>query len=106
MFRKKGWKSVVLNFVTTEFGEGAARSRCGLVAWRYEVVSEEVGKFVVRSATARPMATIVDSAKNSEALVWKRSRASQETGYCPRWWATFGWRRRMTEPTSMVWEDR
>ena len=58
--------------MTTEFGEGAARSRCPLVAWRYEVVSEDVGKFVVRSATARPMATIVDSAKNSEALVWKR----------------------------------
>ena len=94
MFRSKGWKSVVLNFVTTEFGgaddpldgfavfedmkqedengEGAARSRCALVAWRYEVVSEDVGKFVVRSATARPMATIVDSVKNSEALVWKR----------------------------------
>ena len=66
MFKRKGWKSVVLNFVTTEFGEGAARSRCALVAWRYEVVSEDVGKFVVRSATARPMATVVDSAKNTK----------------------------------------
>lgn len=73
IFRKKGWKSAVLNFVTTEFGEGAARSRCVLVAWKYEVVTEDVGKFVVRSATARPMATIVDSAKKcSEGLVWKK----------------------------------
>ena len=58
VFQKRGWKGAVLNFVTTEFGEGAARSRCVLIAWKYEIVAEDVGKFVVRSATARPMATI------------------------------------------------
>ena len=81
-FRKNGWKGAVLNFVTTEFGEGAARSRCVLVAWRYEVVVEDVGKFVVRSATARPMATIVSSAKREgEVLAWDRPfRVSIEPG--------------------------
>eukprot|EP00434_Breviolum_minutum_P012254 symbB.v1.2.010803.t1/scaffold712.1/size170421/2 len=47
-----------------------------------DVVTEDVGKFVVRSATARPMATIVRSAKKeSETMVWDRPfRVSLEPG--------------------------
>ena len=68
--------------MTTEFGEGAARSRCVLIAWKYGIMAEDVGKFVVRSATARPMATIVSSAKkDGEALTWDRPfRVSLEPG--------------------------
>ena len=82
VLKKKGWSCAILDFVTTELGEGAARSRCALVAWKYEVVTEDVGKFVVKGATARPMATIVGNVKrDSEALVWDRpSKLSLEPG--------------------------
>ena len=65
----------MLNYVTTEFG---VRRRSGA----QQVVTEDVGKFVVRSATARPMATIVRSAKKEgETLVWDRPfRVSLEPG--------------------------
>ena len=73
ILKEKGWRCATVNFVTTELGEGAARSRSVMVAWKYEVVAEDVGKFVVRGATARPMAAIVGSVKkDSEALVWDR----------------------------------
>ena len=68
-----GWKTHVLKFVTTEFGECAARSRCAMIAWKYEVETENVEKLVIRAATARPLSAVVGKAQGgAESLTWVR----------------------------------
>lgn len=77
-----GWKTYVLKFVTTEFGECAARSRCALIAWKYEAETEDVEKLVIRAATARPLSAVVGKVREgTESLAWVRPwRVSVEPG--------------------------
>ena len=79
---QRGWRTYLLKFVTTEFGECAARSRCALIAWRHGAEMEDVEKLVVRSATARPLAAVVGKAQeDSTGLIWERPwRMSVEAG--------------------------
>ena len=72
----------MLKFVTTEFGECAARSRCALIAWKYEAETEDVEKLVIRAATARPLSAVVGKVREgTESLAWVRPwRVSVEPG--------------------------
>ena len=63
----------LVKFVTTEFGECAARSRCAMVAWRHDCGVEDVEKYVIRGATARPMSAVVGKVEaDHQGLAWVR----------------------------------
>ena len=77
-----GWRTYLVKFVTTEFGECAARSRCALIAWRYDFGTDNVEKYVIRGATARPLSAVVEKVDGeSNGLVWVRPwKVSIEAG--------------------------
>lgn len=77
-----GWRTYLVEYVTTEFGECAARSRCALVAWWKDFGTDEIEKYLVRSATARPLSAVVGKVDaEAKSLVWKRPwKVSIEAG--------------------------
>ena len=77
-----GWQVRLVKFVTTEFGECAARSRCAMIAWRHDCGVEDVEKYVIRGATARPMSAVVGRVEaDHQGLAWVRPwKVSIEAG--------------------------
>ena len=68
-----GWQVRLVKFVTTEFGECAARSRCAMIAWRHDCGVEDVEKYVIRGATTRPMSAVVGKVEaDHQGLAWVR----------------------------------